>query len=232
MVYIEKVDQPFSSFYLESFSYLIDEQCFHDALHFVYNHHQMFLKTIEIDPFKYHSYSFGTYLIKNEHQTWLGYIELYNQEFINNQKDKILELTLPILQKLKAEDEMVNTYLQRAYTQPLKAYQVMEIVHYLLQLDFYNDQKEVYLEKIRAELYNEPEELYIDFALYNSVAFYQEDIDYLLTEFLKLYQEDARSIKVPIIINQNNNEVIVSKLCNDQNSRILVKKKDKTGTNV
>lgn len=236
MVYLERIDNPFSEFYMESFCCIKEEQKFKDALKYQTDFTDGPLKNQRIIAFKYHEYSFLTFLLKNEANSWLGYINLYNDKFVKNQISKFICLSLPYIIKIreKNNNHLINSYYQKLYNQKCLPYdmdQIMQIIFdNYLKIGGTDEELEEYFLKCQKLLEERPNELYIEFALYEWLNIFPEDINYLLNELCGLLEQDPvyqnstillKCDKSDIIL--NNNEYFFEKSTND--SRRLIKRK-------
>lgn len=232
MVKLERIKEPFSAFYLNSFSYVQEEEQFYDALryqHQIKNNQLMLDVPIEIDGFQNYQYSFATYLIKNEYTSWLGYINLYNSYFIQEQVKRFTAISLHMLKIIQEKNRNVsaeiNFWIEELESGLCKIQDIEKIISVILK-DFPRTKKDNchkyyqnYQKRCMRILNQRPQNIFIEFAIYGSVEISQEKIGYLLADLYKEIANDEYlkdcNILLPIkqnqfFLNQKNYEYIDS----------------------
>ena len=207
MVYIEKVDDPFNEFHLNSFGLIRDEESIKDALKYTTNITGNILVNKKIEGFQYHGYSFTTCLVKDEKNTWLGYISLYNDIFVKEQLNKFKVIALPLLEKISSQIKMAEFYYKKFKLTDCQNADI-ECVNKLILESFSAEELVDYCLEFQNIMYEIPQNLFIEFALYDRVVVFPEDINGILEQLYKLLEEHPDFSNCNIIIRSEKNEIV------------------------
>lgn len=207
MVYIERVENPYSEFYLSSFSCILEEEEFKDALKYEKDAVSQILKNKTIEAFRYHPYAFATYLIKNEETAWLGYIQLYNDLFVKKQLEKFKKIAMPKLKKI-AEFPPAREYYQTLLSEDCASFHMQQVMQILMEnyLQYGGLKKELddFYVNCQTLLEERPANLLIEFAVYERLSIFPEDINNLLEELKqKIKQTEYKNCNILLKCTKN-----------------------------
>lgn len=209
MVFIEKIDNPFNEFYLKSFGCIKEEQNFKDALKYTTNITGNILVNKKLEAFQYHGFSFLTCLVKNENNAWLGYISLYNDTFVKEKLNKFKEIALPLLKEMSSQIKMAEFYYKKFKLDDCQTSDILE-VNQLILSNFSENKEEIneYFVEFQKIVYEIPKDLFIEFALYDWLAVFPEDINGILEQLYKLLEEHPDFSNCNIIIKSDKNDIV------------------------
>lgn len=210
MVYLERIKEPFSAFYLESFECIREEQNFKDALKYTKDESRNIISNKKIEPFRNYEFSFVTCLLKNEATAWLGYINLYNDIFIKKQLLKFANLSIPLLEDMDLPKS--KYYLEQLKMWECRSVDMEEITQlifsYYLEHGGTKEKLITYTLEYQKLISEIPEELFIEFAVYDWVTIYPEDAEKLLDELDKIVLNALSFSDCDIILKMKKTDLI------------------------
>lgn len=233
MVHIEKVMDPFNAFYLTSFSYILEEEEFKDALRYEKDEKSQIIRNKPLEAFQHYAFSFGTYLIKNENNEWLGYIQLYNDLFVKQQFLKYKKIAIPKLKKI-AEFSKDEEYYQNFSKKDCTSYDMQHsfqlIIEHYSQSESTKKEIDAFYLKCQKLLEERPEYLFIEFALYERIPIFPEDILFLMKELEILLEKEEQYANCDILLKCVNQDIFFNKqnfkkMSKEQNTYYFIKER-------